>query len=123
MTTALLSLRASYEKAFDDYLASRSEDALHVAYELGRAAVSARMSILDLSGTHHDVLSSALRRSRPHELEWVTQAAANFFLQALSAFEMVQRGFREAQQSILREKQHTAQLHQLTEASVAINSA
>jgi serine phosphatase RsbU (regulator of sigma subunit) len=123
MSTALLSLRASYEKAFDDYLASRSEDALHVAYELGRAAVSAQMSILDLSGTHHDVLSSALRRSRPQELEWVTQAAANFFLQALSAFEMVQRGFREAQQSILREKQHTAQLHQLTEASVAINSA
>jgi serine phosphatase RsbU (regulator of sigma subunit) len=122
VTNTLVTLKSSYSAAFEAYLANRSEEALHAAYELGRAAVAARVNMLDLSGTHHDVLLSVLRRTSPEDIELVTEAAASFFLQTLSAFEMVQRGFREAQETVLLEKQHAAQLQQLSKASVAINS-
>ena len=122
MTNTLVTLKSSYSAAFEAYLTNKSEEALHAAYELGRAAVAARVNMLDLSGTHHDVLLSVLRQTSPEDIEFVTEAAASFFLQTLSAFEMVQRGFHEAQETVLLEKQHAAQLQQLSKASVAINS-
>ncbi len=89
-------LKHAYSRAFENYLATRSEEALHAAYELGRAAVTNKVNLMDLSGAHHDVLVSALRNRSPQEIEWVTDAAAYFFLETLSAFEIVHRGFREA---------------------------
>nr|MBA3349101.1 GAF domain-containing protein [Actinomycetota bacterium] len=113
---------AAYALAFENYLLERDEESLQAAYELGRKAVTAQLSMLDLASIHHGVLVAALRRAEQGEAEWVTEAAADFFLQSLSAFEMVQRGFREAQETALLEKTHAAQLHQLADAAVTINS-
>ncbi|CAN5140895.1 hypothetical protein BH20ACT22_BH20ACT22_01920 [soil metagenome] len=113
---------AAYALAFDNYLLERDEKSLHAAYELGRKAVTARLSMLDLAAIHHSVLVAALQRTEHGSTGWITEAAADFFLQSLSAFEMVQRGFREAQETVLLEKTHAAQLHQLADAAVTINS-
>jgi serine phosphatase RsbU (regulator of sigma subunit) len=98
------SLTYAYARAFEHYLATRSEEALHAAYELGRTAVSNGVNLMDLSETHHGVLATALRNRKPQEIEWVTEAASYFFLEALSAFEIVHRGFQEAK-SVANEKQ------------------
>jgi serine phosphatase RsbU (regulator of sigma subunit) len=98
------SLKYAYSRAFEHYLATRSEEALHAAYELGRAAVTNKVNLMDLSEAHHDVLASALRNRSSQENEWVTEAASYFFLETLSAFEIVHRGFQEAT-SVAIEKQ------------------
>ena len=49
-----------------------SEDSLRAAYELGRDAVSRRLTVLDLAVTHQEALLSALRgASGPAEVERV----------------------------------------------------
>ncbi|MBA2274380.1 MAG: SpoIIE family protein phosphatase [Actinobacteria bacterium] len=111
----------AYALAFENYLLKRDEESLQAAYELGRKAVAAQLSMLDLAAIHHGELVAALQRSDQAKTELVTEAA-DFFLQSLSAFEMVQRGFREAQETALLEKTHAAQLHQLADAAVTINS-
>jgi serine/threonine protein phosphatase PrpC len=88
-------LQDAYAAAFDQYLAEGGEAALHGAYELGREAVKEQLSVLELAAIHHSVLAGSLSR-RTGEMEPVTEAAAQFFLESLSAFEMVQRGFWEA---------------------------
>ncbi|MDQ3767234.1 MAG: SpoIIE family protein phosphatase [Actinomycetota bacterium] len=113
---------AAYALAFDNYLLGRDEESLHAAYELGRKAVTAQLSMLDLATIHHGVLVAALQRTEQARTERVTEAASDFFLQSLSAFEMVQRGFREAHETVLLEKAHAAQLHQLADVAVTINS-
>src|SRR3990170_204031 len=47
-------LRARYHEAFRAWLAHRDERQLGAAYALGREAVSAQLSVLDLSEAHHE---------------------------------------------------------------------
>lgn len=88
-------LRDEYSAAFDQYLGDGGEAALRGAYELGREAVKEQLSVLELAAIHHAVLGESLAR-RTGELRRVTEAATQFLLESLSAFEMVQRGFWEA---------------------------
>lgn len=113
---------AAYALGFENYLLHRDEESLHAAYELGRVAVTAQLSMLDLAAIHHEVLVAALARAEHDRASWVTEAGADFFLQSLSAFEMVRLGYREAQETALLEKSHAAQLHQLADAAATINS-
>jgi serine phosphatase RsbU (regulator of sigma subunit) len=85
----------AYAAAFDQYLADGGEAGLAGAYELGREAVKEQLSVLELAAVHHAVLGQSLSR-RTEDVERVTEAATQFFLESLSAFEMVQRGFWEA---------------------------
>lgn len=80
---------AAYALGFENYLLDRDENSLHAAYELGRKAVAAQLSILDLASIHHDVLAAALGRAEHGRAQSVTEAAGDFLLQSLSAFEMV----------------------------------
>jgi GAF domain-containing protein len=106
--------RAAYESALAGHLADRSERGLRAAYELGRDAVESRLSVLDLAAVHHEGLIAALRGcSDREEIEALTRAAADFFLESLSAFEMIQRGFDEARQAALLERRHAEILRQL----------
>lgn len=90
-------LQDAYSAAFEQYLEEGGEFALRAAYELGREAVQQELSVLELATVHHSVLGSSLvRRAGAEDVGRVTEAAAQFFLESLSAFEMVQRGFREA---------------------------
>jgi hypothetical protein len=116
-----------YTAALTDYVARPDEGALHAAYELGREAVSQELSVLELAVVHHDALSAALGASPPAEARAVTEAARDFFVESLSAFEMVRRGFRDAREAALLEQRHAAILRQLSnflaDATLALDAA
>jgi hypothetical protein len=121
-------LRERYRSAFDVYLRDPSEAALHAAYELGRDAIGRELSILDLATLHHEALLAALEHTSPStDVESVVHAANDFFLEALSAFEMLRRGYREAQEAALVERRHALMLRQLSnflaDASLALDAS
>jgi Stage II sporulation protein E (SpoIIE)/Phosphoserine phosphatase RsbU, N-terminal domain/GAF domain len=122
-TSPLDRFEHAYARAFHRYLAETSEHGLHRAYELGRQAVSEELGLLDLSAVHHRAVASAVERAERQDAQGVLEAATDFFLQALAAFEMVQLGISEAEERAMLEKQHVAQLHQLADAAIAINAS
>jgi hypothetical protein len=118
---------AAYATALGEYLRDPTEASLRVAYELAREAVGRRLSVLDLAVAHQEALESALAAaSEPAEARRVTRAAGDFFLEGLSTFEMVQRGFREARQAaslVRRQTELSRQLSSfLADASLALNA-
>jgi hypothetical protein len=127
MSTAA-QFRAAYQSALADHLANRGETGLRAAYELGRDAVERRLGVLDLAAVHHEGLIAILRgRSDSGEIEEITQAAADFFLESLSAFEMIQRGYGEAREAALLERRHAEMLRRLSsllaDASLALGAS
>ena len=122
------SFRAAYEAALKAHLAHDDESSLHAAYELGRDAVESDVALLELASLHHDVLRAAVNAGQGRgDVGGVVDAASDFFLESLSAFEMVQRGFREAQAAALLERRHTAMLRRLStllaDTSLALTAA
>ncbi len=91
--TPLQRVRRDYRVAFLRYLPRHEEAALHAGYELGRAAVTEGLSILELARIHHDVLVEALQETPAGEVGQVATAASEFFLEVLATFDMAQRGF------------------------------
>jgi len=87
-------LRQDYAAAFLGYLARRDESGLRAAYELGRNAVSEPIGLLNLVHIHHEVLVDVLRTARtPEEVQDTGDAAAAFLIDALTSFQMAQRGY------------------------------
>ncbi len=127
MTTRPEVVREDYAAAFDDYVVDHAEIALQAAYELGREAVRRELSVLDLATIHHDVLVDALARvADPAEVEPTARAAEEFFLESLSAFEMVRRGYEEAREAALLEHRQASVMRQLSsflgDASLAVDA-
>lgn len=125
MSASTAAFEKWYATAFRSYLLDGSEGTLRTAYELGRDAVERGLGVLDLAVAHHEALLEELRRAPGDAaLEEVTRSATTFFIESLSAFEMVQRGFREAQESALLERRHASILRQLSnllaDASLAL---
>jgi Phosphoserine phosphatase RsbU, N-terminal domain len=88
--------RRDYAPAFLQYLAEGGEPGRRAAYELGRRAVSERLSVLDLARIHHSVLLEALKTHQTgSELEHIARSASEFLVEALAVFEMTHRGFTE----------------------------
>jgi hypothetical protein len=110
-----------------DYVGVPDEAALRTAYELGREAVSRDLTVLDLALVHHEALSSALGELPSADRQAIADVGGAFFVESLSAFEMVRRGFREAHEAALVERQHAAILRQLSSflagASLALDAA
>ena len=126
--TGVVAFRAAYASALADYLDDPGEGSLRIAYELGREAVSRRLSVLDLAVAHQEALVSALAEaSGSTETQQVTHSAGDFFLESLSSFEMVQRGFREAQEAARLERRQIQMSRQLStflaDASLALNAS
>jgi hypothetical protein len=120
--------RAAYATALGDYLQDPTERSLRVAYELGREAVSRRMSVLDLAVAHQEALLAALVGApESAETQHVTRAAGDFFLESLSSFEMVQRGYSEAREAAWFERRQTQMSRQLSsflaDASLALHAS
>ena len=115
----------AYAFSLGRYVASPSESLLRRAYELGRQAVESDLGALEIAVAHHGALRFALAH-RGDDAESVVAAAEAFFLEALSAFEMVQRGFRESQQIARQERRQAAILRQLSafldDASLALGA-
>ena len=84
-------LTRNYRTAFLRYLPRREEAALTSGYELGRNAVTAGVSMLDLTRIHHEILLDVLRDTRPEEIIDVASAAAEFLLEVLAVYDMSQR--------------------------------
>jgi ANTAR domain/Phosphoserine phosphatase RsbU, N-terminal domain len=115
--------RRDYAPAFLQYLSEGGEPGRRAAYELGRRAISERLSILDLARIHHTVLLDVLKTHRtPHELEHIARAASEFLVEALAVFEMTQRGFTEL---LSADRTHQDQLRELQdlEQRMAIEQA
>ncbi len=116
-------LRARYHEAFRAWLAHRDEQELGTAYALGREAVSAQLSVLDLAETHHEAAQEAMREEPdPERRGELLRAAGVFFGEALSTFEIAHRGYHEVQEVARLEHEHVMQLRALAEASVKINA-
>jgi len=125
LKAATPAFRAKYDEALTSFLEEREERHLRAAYELGREAVMDELSVLDLAVLHHDALASALLES--DDAQAVTAAARDFFLEALSAYEMIRRGFDEAREAAALERRHAALLRQLSsflaDASLALGAS
>jgi GAF domain-containing protein len=112
VTEIVQGYRARYREAFDRHLAAPAEETLHDAYELGRSAVREGLSVLDLAAVHHEALARAQQHVDTYER--TIELGGEFFLESLSAYELVQRGLREAQDKALVERRHAALLRQLS---------
>jgi len=112
-----------YAAAFSAYLSDRGERGLGAAYDLGREAVAAHLSVLDLAEAHHEALRDALAAAPQPPAQATLQAAAEFLRESLSIFESVHRGYTEVQEVARLEHSHVEQLRALADASVAINSS
>jgi GAF domain-containing protein/phosphoserine phosphatase RsbU-like protein len=105
--SAQLQFRAAYASALREYLREPTEASLSVAYELARDAVRRELSVLDLAVAHQEALLPALAgASAAGDVDRIARGAGDFFLEGLSAFEMVQRGFREAGLAVALERRH-----------------
>jgi hypothetical protein len=113
--------RSAYATAFLTYLGDPDERTRRVAYELGREAVAGGLSVLELADAHHEALLIAL--SGGTAAATATEAAGDFFLDSLSAYEMVQRGVGEAHDAARVERRRAQIVRQLssflTDASLA----
>lgn len=127
MNAAIDAFRVSYAHAFRDYLFDAGERTLRVAYELGRQAVAHELSVLELALVHHDVLISALRERDARDAAQLARGAGDFFLESLSAYEMVQRGFRDSREAALVERRQADVLRRLSsflaDASLALDAS
>jgi hypothetical protein len=120
--------RAAYASALGDYLGEPSERLLRTAYELGREAVSRRLSVLDLVLAHQEALEAIVRLA-PERLDAgrVTQAGGDFLLESLSSFEMLQRGLGEAREAARLERRQSELSRRLStflaDASLALEAS
>jgi hypothetical protein len=117
---------ARYAAALCRYVSSRDEAALNAAYELGRAAVRQNLTVLDLAAAQHDALFGLLEDGKTAPVSAVG-AAGEFFLEALSAFEVVQRVLHESRETAAAARRQAAVLRQLStflgDTSIALDAS
>src|SRR5262249_4237910 len=88
--------KAAYAAALGKYLEEPQEAGLMEAYDLGRRALTLDLRVVDLSVVHGQTLAEALgRASTPERRGQVNALAADFQHEALAAYEMTVRGYRE----------------------------
>jgi hypothetical protein len=91
------SLIPEYRTALSGYLAGTGEEALAMAYELGREAVDSGRSLLDTVELHAEVLQMLLAaHGTPREGIQRALKATEFLAEWVAPCEMVFRGFQEA---------------------------
>jgi hypothetical protein len=90
--TAQEDLLRDYRAAFLRFLARREEFALTAGYQLGRAALAADRSLLDVVHVHHVVLAEVLREGPADEVPELARAASGFLVEVLASYDMARRG-------------------------------
>lgn len=115
MSPAGPQFRSGYRTALERHLSQASEATLRAAYELGREAVAGGLGVLDIAVVHHDLLRQPLAAAGdPTSVRAPAAAAGDFLLEVMAAYEMVQRGFREAMEAAAVERRHAQMLRQLS---------
>jgi len=95
-------LGADYGAALERYVDAGEEVDLEAAHAFSREAFGDEMSVLDVVGLHRRVVEQLLVRASSAEVGLVA-ASFTYLSEALSTFEMTQRGFWEAQHHAERE--------------------
>src|SRR5574341_202261 len=86
-----------YMNALKDYLGAGQEASLEAAYMLGRKALDRGLGILDIVALHQRASMEVLPGlGVSDELPSRFASSLNFFAEALSPFEMAQRGFQDS---------------------------
>ena len=95
-------LRASMTSAMRAFLADGAEAALKDAYELGRDALRDGLGLMELHGAHEAVLVEVLRRPEKSAMvaSEIVERAALVYRESAAPFEMAQRGYREANDTL-----------------------
>ncbi len=116
MTAPQESLAAAYADGLSGFLLVGGEGQLRLAYELGRRAVADGVSVLELSEMHHDAMLGAAAGAPDAEaVRRVIDVGRSFLGEALSAYEMVGRGFRAAREDLLAQRHRSAMLRGLAD--------
>jgi light-regulated signal transduction histidine kinase (bacteriophytochrome) len=90
-----------YGIALEAYVQRHDETTLSVAYELGRRAMVEGYGVLDMATVHRGALATVLGRGEGARLASMA-AAEDFFRELLSPFEMMFRGYAEANAELRR---------------------
>lgn len=106
--------------------AGGDERALSAAYDLGRDAVGQGLSVLDLAAIHNEALVDELRAAPERAADRTAAAAGDFFLESLSAYELLARVLRQSSEVGQLEQRHAVLLRQLSgflaDASLAVDA-
>jgi signal transduction histidine kinase len=97
MSDTLQLLTEDYASALREYLAEPREAGLMRAYDLGRRTLNLAAGVPELGDVHGQVLAAAMTGAdMPEERMQLTQRAAEFLTEALAPFQMILRGYQEA---------------------------
>jgi Phosphoserine phosphatase RsbU, N-terminal domain len=88
-------LLRDYRALFLRYLARQEESALEAGYRLGRTALAARRSLLEVVRVHHVVLTEVIRETPAEELPAVAAAASDLLVEVLASYDMARRTRQE----------------------------
>jgi signal transduction histidine kinase len=101
MSSPLDALETQYASALRDYLAGSGEEATLRAYELGRKAITDGLGLIELAAVHGKAVATMLQAAgTAEEKARLAVVAADFMAEALSPFEMAQRGFIEVNRTL-----------------------
>ena len=104
-------LQRDYRPAFQRYLSRRDEPARHAGYVIGRAAVAAGQSMLDVVAAHHLTLLEVLPEARdPEEVLAMSTAASEFLTEVLASFSMTSGAFASMAERLEDAQRELAQL-------------
>jgi serine phosphatase RsbU (regulator of sigma subunit) len=93
---------ATYRATLARYVQSGAESELEEAYKLGRAAVANGATLLELVAVHRMAVMEVLGENSKDAAQ--VDATFGFLAEAMATFEMAQRGYWEAQESVRRER-------------------
>ncbi len=94
-------LNVNYEKALRNYLEGAAEKDLVCAYELGRAAFSANVGILEIVSLHHGVLAEiSPRKRRDLDGDRFLRLSGQFLAEVFSAYELGRRAYGDTVSSL-----------------------
>ncbi len=90
-------LVAKYHRALRSFVDSGDEEYLQDAYELGRSALNLGLGVIDVARLHQEALGRLVSgRTAPTATPRWIRMTETFLMEALSAFEVAHRGFRDA---------------------------
>jgi len=93
-------LDEEYESGLAAYIRTGAEEALAGAYELGRRAVIDGFGVLDMTALHRAAIERIVLRAPPVDQVRIAKAAAEYFNELMSPFEMSFRGYRTANEEL-----------------------
>lgn len=102
MTGRTVELQQQYVEGLRTYAHHRSELALIGAYEMGRRALAEGLGVLDMAVLHNVALEQLVFTVPPVARDPLARAAAEYFSELLSPFEMTFRGYRVANDELQR---------------------